>query len=475
MQVLIALALVGRALAQSWQTIAGYRTASDVKQQARIDLDMEELAHFVGNHDAEVTCDKSHNKDKGFCYMIGFGACNTDEASCTTKYWYPPGTLYEGCCFCEAGCDKSKETGTKCANFYFDSRDLAKICKYPAETWRADALSVYENGGDGLCTYDNENGVGCAVGDVKGNSVLSSGAIRTLKGFATKDYASETVYYTLPWPLIYAAYWDDSEWADTFITTDYSAIVKNVGWALLIEKGAYQAVWMTVLHELEDAVGDCYRGNITANDGQAHAWDEAWAFYAGSQVAATAIGAVTERGMLIWALAEKCGDDFLTVDSTGPATANVKALAQFIKGRDLIIEGECADVEPLVEEIRKQITIPLVQSVLKYAYKADPASANGDCTGDAANTAMTASDACVESWTDAWAFAAAVLPQVDQCSMTALARAEPEFPFISRGLTPRLSRRRRPRSKRTWKSRRQRRLRAASRRSRRRSSRRTRA
>ena len=179
--------------------------------------------------------------------------------------------------------------------------------------------------------------------------------------------------------------------------------------------------------------------------------------------------------MLIWALAEKCGDDFLTVDSTGPATANVKALAQFIKGRDLIIEGKCADAEPVVEEIRKQMTIPLVQSVLKYAYKADPANANGDCTGDLANTAMTASDACIESWAEAWAFAAAVLPQVDQCSMTALARAEPEFPFISRGLTQRLSRRRQPRSKRTWTSRRQRRLRAASRRSRRRSSRRTRA
>ena len=475
MQVLIALALVGRALAQSWQTIAGYRTASDVEQHALIDLDMEELVHFVGNHDAEVTCDKSYMEDKGFCYYGGQGTCNTDEASCSTPYWYPPGFLNEGCCLCEAGCDKSKETGTNCATTYFDTRKLFAICKYPAETWRADALSVYENGGNGLCLYDNENGIGCAMGDAKGNSVLSSGAIRTLKGFATKDYASEAVYYTLPWPLIYAAYWDDSEWADTFITKDYSAIVKNVGWALLIEKGAYQAVWMTVLHELEDAVGDCYRGNITANDGQAHAWDEAWAFYTGSQVAATAIGAVTERSMLIWALAEKCGDDFLTVDSTGPATANVKALAQFIKGRDLIIEGECADVEPLVEEIRKQITIPLVQSVLKYAYKADPASANGDCTGDAANTAMTASDACVESWAEAWAFAAAVLPQVDQCSMTALARAEPEFSFISRGLTQRLSRRRQPRSKRTWTSRRQRRLRAASRRSRRRSSPRTRA
>ena len=84
-------------------------------------------------------------------------------------------------------------------------------------------------------------------------------------------------------------------WADTFITKDYSAISKDSGTNQLIKKGAnYQAVWMYVLHELEDAIGDCKANDITANDGTPtggapHAWDEGWAFYAGSQVAATAL------------------------------------------------------------------------------------------------------------------------------------------------------------------------------------------
>ena len=130
MQSLIGLALVGRALAQigSHQTLAGYRSASDVVPHSMIDLDMEELAHFVGNHDAEVTCDKSYMEDKGFCYYGGQGTCNTDEASCSTPYWYPPGFLNEGCCLCEAGCDHSKETGTSCT--YYDSP--AETCKYTA-------------------------------------------------------------------------------------------------------------------------------------------------------------------------------------------------------------------------------------------------------------------------------------------------------------------------------------------------------
>ena len=112
MQILIGLALVGRALAQlgSWQMLAGYQTASDVGRQAKIDLDMEELETFVGQFATSTT-------------------------------------------------------------------------------WRTDALFVYENGG---------------------NSVKASGTIRTLKGFATKDYASKTGDYAEQMPPIYTAYWEDN-------------------------------------------------------------------------------------------------------------------------------------------------------------------------------------------------------------------------------------------------------------------------
>ena len=51
---IIGAALFGRAAAQvgSWQTLAGYQTASDVGSHSMIDLDMEELAHLVGRrHD----------------------------------------------------------------------------------------------------------------------------------------------------------------------------------------------------------------------------------------------------------------------------------------------------------------------------------------------------------------------------------------------------------------------------------------
>merc|ERR1719191_976357 len=196
-------------------------------------------------------------------------------------------------------------------------------------------------------------GVGCAAGAAYGNS-RKSDSIRTLKGFATKNYNTAKLRgtdggnYGEQLPPIYACYWNDWTWADSFVTNSYSN-VKDNGRAELMKKGAnYQAVWMYVLHELEDAIGDCYAGDITANDntptgGAPHAWDEGWAFYAGSTVGQTVAQSVTDVGTLIFELAEKRSGDFKTDHSTGPATTNVHLLAKFIEGRDLIIAGKCAE------------------------------------------------------------------------------------------------------------------------------------
>jgi len=177
-----------------------------------------------------------------------------------------------------------------------------KVGEYPTNTaWVGDAMLIYANGG---------------------NSVDDSGVIRTLKGFATSGEAEMTGWTMYS---IYYAYWNDYNYADTFITKDYSATVKDAGASQLIKKGAsYQAVWMYVLHKLESAISGCKAGDSNA----VHSWDEGWAYYAGSLVGATAADAVTDRGVLLWELAEKCSDDFGTRDTTGPSKANVAALRQ---------------------------------------------------------------------------------------------------------------------------------------------------
>jgi hypothetical protein len=179
----------------------------------------------------------------------------------------------------------------------------------------------------------------------------------------------------------------------------------------LVKKGiAYQAVWMYVLHEFEDAIGDCLAGDIFANEASnaagdsPHAWDEGWAFYAGSLEGTDGSGS----GQMIHQLAEKRCKDFGTCCSGigGPAKSNGRALRKTRMGRNKILSGDCFTVVEDFDGIVDQMTVPLIQGMLKYAFKADPANSQGSCT----------SGTCDKEWAEGWAFAAAVLPRLHYCS-----------------------------------------------------------
>jgi hypothetical protein len=288
-----------------------------------------------------------------------------------------------------------------------------------------DALFVYENGGGGKCSFDDisnaVDGDSCfekTVYDAKGNSVKGSGAIRTLHGFATCGSTCETKFGAEKWYNIYKNYWEDAKYADTFVRdaflgTNFYAGKSNNMRAEVTKKGvAYQAVWMYVLHEYEDAIFDCLSGNIYDNEASniggdsPHAWDEGWAFYAGSLEGTDGSGS----GAMIHTLAEKRCKDFGTCANgrTGAAIANVKHLANARQGRNKILAGDCYSVAEDFDLIVDQMTVPLVQGMFRYAFKADPANALGDCE--------TAGDICDKAWAEGWAFAAAVLPRLHYCS-----------------------------------------------------------
>merc|ERR1719456_1803423 len=160
----------------------------------------------------------------------------------------------------------------------------------------ATAKFVYQNGGGGLCTQADIDAAGTGdscegktTSDAKGNSVKGSGSIRTLHGFATSGAAKMS---TEKWWNVYKNYWGDDNYADTFARDALTAANTMAGKsdvlrAEIAKKGiAYQAVWMYVLHEYEDAIMDCLSGDIYNNDATSsagaspHAWDEGWAFYA---------------------------------------------------------------------------------------------------------------------------------------------------------------------------------------------------
>ena len=281
-----------------------------------------------------------------------------------------------------------------------------------------EAINVYTNGGGGTCTQADVDDAAInqctTVGAVKGNSVKGSGSIRHIKGFATSGEAKMTTWTTYP---VYKAYYNDFNYADTFITnaathTNANADDQEFREQMIKKGAAYMAVWMYVLHEFEDAIKDCTTGDITANDGEVHAWDEGWAFYAGSLTGENHPAA--DKGQLLYGLAQSRADNFGTT-TNDVANANTVALAAATAGRDALQQAKCADVPAQLVILTQQMTVPLVQGTLKYAWEADPAQTGSACAGQTAPF-----DAgCSKAWAEGWTFASAILPQLDACDAAA--------------------------------------------------------
>ena len=297
--------------------------------------------------------------------------------------------------------------------------DMEEIVSAVGNNDITEAIRIYTSGGNGLCSaadVADTTIVQCtATTDVKGNSVKGSGAIRTIKGFATSGEAKMTKWTTYP---VYKAYYNDFNYADTFITN--AATHTNANGdddqfrQQMIKKGAaYMAVWMYVLHEFEDAIADCTTGDVTANDDSVHAWDEGWAFYAGSAVGTDG----ADSGDLLYGLANSRCKNFGTCASgaTGLANANSKALAAAIAGRDDITTAKCTGGVAQLKILTEQMTIPLIQGTLKYAWEADPAMTGSACAGQSG----TFDASCSKAWAEGWTFAAAILPQLNACSAAA--------------------------------------------------------
>jgi len=264
-----------------------------------------------------------------------------------------------------------------------------------------------------------------------GASVKSSGAIRTLRGFSTgldrkacpSDPASRpdaTVdEHGCIEPLfsMYKSYYNSPTYADDIVsaalsgTGDYTGLPEIGRKEIAVKGSAYMNVWMYAIHEMEDAILDCHEGETTSG---VHAWDEFVAFYAGSLEGASVGG--SPAGEMPYRLAEKRCANFGTCGPDGVSQVNTAVLAASNAGRDLLAAGDCDGAALQMELIKKQITIPLIQGMLRYAYKADP---NGG--------AGASSTGGVKELAEGHIFAKAVLPQIAECDLAAAATIERNF------------------------------------------------
>merc|ERR1712192_155667 len=110
---------------------------------------------------------------------------------------------------------------------------------------------------------------------------------------------------------------------------------------------AYWSVWMYVIREMEDAIRDCTAGCKKCNDAPVHAWDEAWAFYAGSLEGSLG----NSEGRMLYRLAQKRCKNFGTCGIGGIADVNKQILNLFISGKKSLEEGRCSEVRPMVRKM----------------------------------------------------------------------------------------------------------------------------
>jgi hypothetical protein len=150
--------------------------------------------------------------------------------------------------------------------------------------------------------------------------------------------------------------------------SDFSVLAKRDGQGDAMKKGsAYLNVWMEVVRYLNEAVEKCN----SKDTGAAAAVDRAVAYYAGSRAAEE-----NSEGVLLFALAEVRAHQMKTADhqndnDVGDSFVNVEIMRHMTLVQQYIVTGDtslCVKVEESKDYIVSMMKVPMVQSILRYAY-----------------------------------------------------------------------------------------------------------
>ena len=251
------------------------------------------------------------------------------------------------------------------------------------------------------------------------HSQKSSGK-RTLQGFST---SADEKMKNEPYFELFKKFWGTDTYADDFIIEalnsagDFSG-KRDIFRAECANKGSqYQATWMYVIHEMEDAINDCLKGDLDDNDNGVKAWDEAWAFWVGSTIDQE--GTNTEEGFLGWSLAEKRAVNYETKDGDN-AKVNVEMLRLFKTGKEQLEKKDCDDARESKNLIARQMTIPLIQGIIRYVI-----TTKGEMEKEGETDEEK--DALDKAHGEGWAFSAAALPLISHCSTDVADRLKKNF------------------------------------------------
>jgi len=384
------------ASASSFDMIAEYVPGSDVTQHSRLDLDQRDLMSFLAKDPPDFEAAKR-------IYTEGGHSGKTTEIKLSEKLWldYPAGTKVSQGSKAMGKLNAKAKAGDEIIKV-----GITSSCKGDAVSQAAQDVSGCFRKSDGEA---NET-LKIEGEDLVGNVTEVQLRWRTLAGFSTD--AEQKMSGQAMFELYREYYGSGPDYADEFIRAalygkfwnamDFGEKPDIFRVECAQKATAYWSVWMYVIREMEDAIRDCTVGCKKCNDAPVHAWDEAWAFYSGSLEGSLG----NSEGRMLYRLAQKRCKNFGTcggcggIGCGGIADVNKEILNLFISGKKSLEEGRCSEVRPMVSKIVNQMTVPLIQGALRYAYKTA-----GNCAGD-----------CAKDKAEGIAFLGAFIPRLWNCS-----------------------------------------------------------
>lgn len=399
----------------SFAAIAGYQPGSDVVWHNNLDKDVKAIDDYVDAANliaaTAVYTDGAYSAPYATITLSAAIDGSTAAAKSAVVYQEASGV------FTSIGYLKAAaETGDTSIEMYYEPQNAAGCF--------TGALLTADQETDGCMTAEDIKLTSTTSSALAIASVPTNAAKRNLQGFSTaaNDKMAGQVYYNM-YNAYYLAYQTDATlhgtYADQFIlealgdttydvNNKFDAMTGNDARAECIMKGiVYLSVWMYTVREMEDAIMDCTAGDVSDNEDGVHAWDEAVAFYTGSLEGTGSEG--SSSGKMLFRLAEKRCGNYGTCSGidgiSGTSKVNVNIFAEFALGRDQVGRGDCVALIDTKDRAVKQMSIPLIQGMNRYAYKVSVLRGTGS----------------EKSMAEGHTFAATILPRLAHCDASVAA------------------------------------------------------
>jgi Low iron-inducible periplasmic protein len=187
----------------------------------------------------------------------------------------------------------------------------------------------------------------------------------------------------------YVSYYAANDYADQFIqaaldarrtsflhgNADFSSYRPRSRIEVLRVATKTMNLWMYVIRQLESALSLCEQpcggneldSNTRCDDLPVRAWDQAYAYYAGSLEHENGQGG----GNLLFDLADNMCRKTNTCsgsDRVGTANVNAELVELFTNGQLAVLRRQCREGYDIKEKIVSLMTVPLIQAVLHEAY-----------------------------------------------------------------------------------------------------------